>query len=281
MTSVIAFAPENPASRNWRAHCAMVEGIQRHGLKVEELVIGVDDWKPADVIVLNGWRKPGNARTNIIDAQVAAGGKLLVMDRGFTFRKFYWSAGWGGIKAWADYRNRGMAEDRWRALRCRPEVRDWRTDGLHIVVMGQKHGDAAITDIDIDIWADATIRELRQYTDRPIVFRGHPRSELPHRVNEAIHLVGSFEDAMRDCWAVVVFNSTSAINAILAGVPAFVTGEGSMAGPVANSDLRDIENPAMPERRQWLNDLAYAQWSLEEMARGDAWKHLNRKAGDV
>jgi hypothetical protein len=32
----------------------------------------------------------------------------------------------------------------------------------------------------------------------------------------------------------------------------------------------------MPPREQWLNDLAYTQWTLEELKSGEAWKHLFR-----
>jgi hypothetical protein len=30
-----------------------------------------------------------------------------------------------------------------------------------------------------------------------------------------------------------------------------------------------IENPAMPDREQWANDLAYTEWAVDEIARGE------------
>ena len=30
----------------------------------------------------------------------------------------------------------------------------------------------------------------------------------------------------------------------------------------------------MKKRSQWLYDMSYAEWSLEEMRQGVAWKHL-------
>ena len=31
--------------------------------------------------------------------------------------------------------------------------------------------------------------------------------------------------------------------------------------------------PYTPERQQWLNNLAYKQWSMKELKSGDAWKY--------
>ena len=34
--------------------------------------------------------------------------------------------------------------------------------------------------------------------------------------------------------------------------------------------------PKYPDRKQWAYDLAYAQWTPEEMAKGSAWRNLFR-----
>jgi hypothetical protein len=38
--------------------------------------------------------------------------------------------------------------------------------------------------------------------------------------------------------------------------------------------LVKIESPEMPDRDQWLSDLAYCQWTPAEMRSGVVWKHL-------
>ena len=38
--------------------------------------------------------------------------------------------------------------------------------------------------------------------------------------------------------------------------------------------LEDIENPKLGERKQLLYDLAYTQWTKEEIEQGKPWEHL-------
>ena len=63
-----------------------------------------------------------------------------------------------------------------------------------------------------------------------------------------------------------------ATEAVMNGVPVFV-GPSSLAYDVGNEDLNTIGMPKRPDRTQWLNDIAYTEWTLEEIAQG---KPLNR-----
>jgi hypothetical protein len=69
----------------------------------------------------------------------------------------------------------------------------------------------------------------------------------------------------------VTFNSNSAVDAVLAGVPAYVEDEGGMAFDVASHTVGEIHRP---DRAQWAHDLAYCQWTVDEMASGATWEHL-------
>jgi hypothetical protein len=48
----------------------------------------------------------------------------------------------------------------------------------------------------------------------------------------------------------------------------------SMAWDCSNKDLKDLENPIMFERKQWLYNLGYCQWREDEIAQGLPWLHL-------
>jgi hypothetical protein len=74
-------------------------------------------------------------------------------------------------------------------------------------------------------------------------------------------------------WAVVSWSSNPGIHAILNGIPAFV-GPQSLAYDVANHDFSMIEKPLMPDRAQWLNDYAYTEWTVEEIAQGTPFSRL-------
>jgi len=75
-------------------------------------------------------------------------------------------------------------------------------------------------------------------------------------------------------WAAVTFNSNSGVEALVAGIPVFAFDEGSMVWSICNRSLSDIESPSLPDRKQWLNDLCYTQWTLLEMKEGLTWRHL-------
>ena len=50
-----------------------------------------------------------------------------------------------------------------------------------------------------------------------------------------------------------------------------------LAKEVANNHialLNTIEKPSIPDRQQWLNDLGYAHWSLNEIRNGEYWTRV-------
>ena len=74
-------------------------------------------------------------------------------------------------------------------------------------------------------------------------------------------------------WAdVVVGHSGSAIfEAIKYGTPVICTDERNPCMPVCS---RMDEELFRGDRTQWLHDMSYAQWSLSEIASGEAWQLL-------
>ena len=59
------------------------------------------------------------------------------------------------------------------------------------------------------------------------------------------------------------------------GIPVVAMDPGSMAWGVARHDV--TMDFYMPDRRQWLYDLAYKQWTIEEVENGNAWEHLKQR----
>ena len=69
--------------------------------------------------------------------------------------------------------------------------------------------------MDVEAWQDEVLCKLRAATDRPIRVR--------HR--EDLQRLDPFATALDDCWALVTHQSNAAVEALLAGVPVFCTGE--------------------------------------------------------
>ena len=127
-------------------------------------------------------------------------------------------------------------------------------------------------------WVFDTINEIRKQTDKQIIIRPHPRCRVDGieyefknvKIQYPIRIPNSYDDfdfEIDDAYAVVNWSSNPATKAIMEGIPAFV-GPSSLAYDVGNINLKDISNPKKPDRQQWLNDLAYTEWTVEEISKG-------------
>jgi len=75
--------------------------------------------------------------------------------------------------------------------------------------------------------------------------------------------------------ASITFNSGSSIDTLLMGIPSIVFNERSFAWDVSQHEIKNSIN-RIPKLEQWLNDLAFVDWSIEEMKMGLPWLHLNK-----
>ena len=83
---------------------------------------------------------------------------------------------------------------------------------------------------------------------------------------------GSLADCLADARWVVTFNSNSGVDAVLAGVPTVAVDQGAMAWAVTGRD--PTVQPPTPDRSTWAAELAWCQWTLDEIKKGVAWDHL-------
>lgn len=172
----------------------------------------------------------------------------------------------------AYFQNRPKPPDRFEQFGI--AIRPWRSSGRHIVVIGMSAKAAAAEGFRPHQWESETIAALRQLTDRPIIYRPKPNwaearpipgSEFGRGPPLEYHLV--------NCHAVVAHHSNAAIDALLAGVPC-ICPDGA-ASVLSGHALEEIENPPMPDgREQFAYDLAYTQWSVDEMQHGTVYRYL-------
>jgi hypothetical protein len=183
----------------------------------------------------------------------------------------------------ADFNNQNSPPDRWQRLAI--EIKPYRTAGNTIVLLGQIENDASLGGRSAVGWLIETAATIRQSGDRPIVIRLHPSLSPGYvaRVRESVKAIGGvtvsplgrpMAEDLADAHVSVSISSGSAIESMIAGVPAITLSPDSLAYRICSRSLVDLECPATPAREQWLYDLAYAQWSLEEFADGTAWRHI-------
>lgn len=152
-------------------------------------------------------------------------------------------------------------DDPARFRRFKIPVQDWRHRGSHVLLC--PNSASFLTRHGASNWISDVRRVLAAHTDRPIRLRWKKDAELRPLAAD-----------LRDCWAVVTFTSNAAVEAILAGVPAFCTA--ACAGlTMGSANLQEIETPLMPEGRlAWASRLANNQWTLAEMQAGMLWSAL-------
>ncbi len=243
-------------------------GLRRHGIRYE--VTGSTRPVPCDLAVF--W----SARLHeVMAAQADTDGDFLVLEHGYLGNRSQWvSAGFNGLNGWAKFYEgdpRRAAYWRRAALpwdRVRPG--DRRPD----MIIGQVPGDESTKGRGLHAWYARVLAELRD-AGRPVFFRPHPKGSRPPQgvdISDERFITRDFER----CARVITFNSNSGVVAAFHGKPVHVHDPGSMAWDVATRQSV-TQAPVYPNRDRWLNRLAWAQWTVHELAGGVCWDHLRQR----
>lgn len=156
-------------------------------------------------------------------------------------------------------------DDRWRKLDYQIEP---RKTGNHILLVTPSEKPCKFYGIDLGTWKQETIEEIKKYTDRPIVIR--EKASRRQRLNNTI-----FDD-LKNCHALVTYQSIAAVESVLHGVPAFTLAP-TAADPVCDKNLSLIETPTVQDIDKiykWACHLAYGQFHIDEFKNGSAYRLL-------
>ena len=275
-------------------HIAYLSGNPVHDRVIKAFAEGCkaelrtfDQYEPSEVAVIFGVRKSrvpiSWPRGEVFRQQREKNLDVVVLETGYINRgdgeDHHYAAGFNWINGRADFRNKGMPSDRAHKLRAAHHLRflRWRENGSHIVLCGQVPWDASVDHLDYMMWLSDAVDALRA-TTRRVVFRPHPKARLTP-IPGFDYSTEPLQVDLQNAHCVVACNSNACVEAVIDGIPAIVTDEGSMVWEIASRSLEDLDTPKMVEdleREQWANDLAYSQWQLAEMRSGEAWAHLSR-----
>ena len=220
----------------------------------------------------------------IMEACAARGINFIYFDKGYFHRGWktddpdiYYRFSINSFQPLSYFQAIPRPADRWNKLGIRLKP---RTRGERILITGCSQKFSNLHGFSNEDFIRNTVERLKKFTKRPIVYR--PKSSDRHAapVSGALfsHHQCKIEEELKNAHAVVTFSSNTAADALIAGVPAFVLGP-SIARPLSNTDLSQIENACFPsdkERLQWCHDLAYCQWRVGEMEDGSLWRELKR-----
>lgn len=217
--------------------------------------IGLPDrFEPDDVLV--GWSMfRASRRWGVYRAVKAAGARAVILENGWLSplaeaRCFQVALdGWNGTGRFPS-----DGPERWRSWNV--PLQPWRSEGRHVLVVGQKP--QAMSDprrMPVG-WAQS----LRLETKRPII-RRMPSAARPLAVD------------LRDAHCTVTWTSTTAIKGLIAGIPAFHCGPNSLCPELSKFGL-DVDHPIFPDREPTFERLAWGQWSGAEIATSEPFARL-------
>jgi len=262
---------ENGALNSKPVFDAFEKGLKSLGHEVSNSEEGI----PVIWSVL--WHGRMSRNKFIWDKAQREGKPIIVLEVGGIKRGTTWKVGINGINRDACFGPTG--NDDTRASLLGLKLKPWRTDGRNILLCGQ-HDRSQQWNLypSMERWVVETIQSIQNYTDRPIIFRPHPRcpvTDVERRFKNVIRqnprqLPNTYDDfdmGFDNIYTTVSWTSNPGIHSVIEGIPSY-TSPSSLAWDVSIKSLTNLDNPPLPDRQQWLNDYAHTEWTVEEIAKG-------------
>ena len=155
------------------------------------------------------------------------------------------------------------------------KVSPWQMGGDHILVCPSSNTmTKRMHNMSAESWTEMVVEELKKKTNRPIKVRLKPRKNGTSGPSVADV---SIEKDLEGCHALVTSGSLTAIDALLNGVPVFTTAPKTCpAAWCSNTDFDRINKPVLFDREQLLANLAWKQFSIQEMENGFCYENVMR-----
>lgn len=210
--------------------------------------------------------------------------KVIVLEVGGLIRNKTWRIAIDGINAEATFPQASETPDRFHKLGL--NLQPWNQNGEAIIVCGQNTlSNVWPSGLSTKQFFHQTVASIRKVTDRPIILRPHPRAadkaeddygkgvtyQIPKRSGGYDDF--DFEQALSKAYGVISYNSNPGLQSVLNGVPVW-THESSLAFSMASGNLNDIGERRFLDREKWAWNLAWKEFTVEEIKDGLPWKRL-------
>ena len=213
---------------------------------------------------------------------------VIVLEVGGLRRNKSFKIAINGVNRKADFGNQIVDDKRWPLFGH--TMKPWQQRGQTIIVLGQHNASEQWAGLpDMRTWVESQIHQIRKHTDRPIQIRPHPRNNINLNVKKYSNVTiknpvidvskvddTDFKDTLKDAWAVVNHSSNPAMEAVINGIPVFVS-EASLCYEVGNKSFETINNPVMPDRTAWANRVSYTEWFPDEIEKGLPWRRIKAR----
>lgn len=247
---------------------AFVAGLQKAGFVVRHF----DDPKKDDVLVI--WNRYGTGEAYARKFE-SVGAKVVVAENGYIGKdkngiQFYALAleHHVGAGKWAS----GRVGEEFRFPKLGVELRHWREvtpeDGELVILPQRGIGPASVA-MPAD-WPEQALAAARKLTDRHVRIRPHPGNNEPQI---------PLEVDLANAHAAIIWASSAGVKALALGVPVFYAFPKWIMGPAAlpfppPGPTLEVVKMDDKARADAFERLAWAQWTVEEIATGDPFRRL-------
>jgi hypothetical protein len=259
----------------------MNEGISRAGDKAIYAHPDSGDHLSNETIVLT-WNNYGTSG-KVAKKTKEKGGIHLIMENGYfpaLHGKKTYSFNFGDL--YEDFSITDSASDRLNMFNIALEKPKINQDG-YILVCGQMGGNYSPYAMPSN-WPNDICKEIRQHTDRKIIFRPHPaRRRIPdvNRIaNVEIDENENINQSIEGAFCTVVYTSSCSIKSLCQGVPVFYSGHKILGQSFACNSISNINNPQMYDYElfvKYMKMLSWKVWDIDEIKLGEAWTYLKWK----
>ena len=160
-------------------------------------------------------------------------------------------------------------------------IESQKNSGSYVLICLQRQGGWSMGSTSLINWINYVVEQIKQYSDRPIVLRPHPKDnntkQYFSKIDKTLKISTnkSIEEDLKNAWCVVNHNSSSVVGPIIKGYPAFITDPlKSQCSEVCHHSFKNIETPLEFDRLKWLQRISMFHWKFSELEDGTAWQHM-------
>jgi hypothetical protein len=203
------------------------------------------------------------------------GKPVFILEVGALDRGRTWKVALNNITKYGNYANdENLDLDRAKKLGINLVTR--KIDSQAPILIAAQHENSLqwTSTLTVREWIKSQIEKIRQYTDRPIVVRPHPRFSIGNFTGNNVSMstptkiANTYDkyDLDFDYSVVINYNSGVAVQAAINGTP-LITNDSSLAYELSVS-LDKINEPFLPDRGEWLAKVVHTEWTIEEISNG-------------
>lgn len=243
---------------------AFVAGLRAIGLRVE--LKRPKQVEPGDVLVV--WNRYGENH-QLASSVERQGGIVIVAENG------YLGLDPAGVQMYALAVHGHNGSGWWpagsgRFERLGVDVKPWRAAGEHLYLRGQR-GIGSPEMASPANWHFRTAEALKRRTARRLIVRAHPGKPAVDP-GQVAALVADLAGAH----ACLIWSSAAGVRALVEGIPVFYSAPHWICAGAARQGLEQLEAPLLDDeaRARSLERMAWAQWSVAEIATGEPFAQL-------